>query len=1201
MTGNSYRRPTHGHRVRLVLLALLMLAWQALALIPGREGLGGLGASRALAAPACIENPFGSVYDLFGEGEIFVGYIDSGLAGQGRLTNSSLDLEPNPDETMLLEQDAFLEESQPWGQGILEQTTLAADLDGDGQAEMVQSFVTDNPTRPGYYVATFDAAYGVTYSQFSNARYSRLAGAAGNLVGGDDQREQVVLAAVHESTGTLKVILWDGTRSGEALVPLASFTSTAGSWARASSLDVAVGSFTGNRQDDIVVILQDEKRETIETILLTYDPSAGSTDDGDTQTFRLRIVSVHSFHAGSFRNVQVAPVRMDGDFRDEFVVAADTYDSDAPGVSSQIRLFLYTYDPIQETLARLPELDGTISARTTDFALAAGNVDGDLEPGMGVSPEEIVVGFNSVGNADYPGGFGVDIWRAEGMDSPDPLLKRYEQWTTSNEERSQAEALSLAVADLDNDGQQEIVAALDDGRGLEVLYLTWEDLMADAPELPPRQRVNLDPTALEGKTALAVGDRDNNAIKAVYSAECRELTEQRVTAVGFVPPYWSRIQGDVLKGVAIGRTLATETSETTALSYYRSDTVSGYLGFSMGISIEVANIQSSAKVTAAETKARSEGGGEMAGFGESLSVQRTGADDFVIFENTRYDCYAYTLSQGDAPIPETSLRNCSYISSARLATDLDAWDNTWGLQAGGVNQTLTWTPVARDWASLGLFRGGFTAQSSTFQDHSPDRAVDGVLFSSPANGSVATTTQEDNPWWQIDLGQVQPISKVRIWNRTDWLRCTDLSACPNQLDHIYVLISSVDFRTMAEEGDPAAMMARPDVHAFSLADLADRLPGVKAGDPLGRVATFLTLDESAPPQPVQGRFVRVQRVLPNAQLSLGEVQIFGTNQVNPDRYPVNVREKGSETDGVFEVQMYNPLGTTPETTWPWVEVRGNLLWNRTGYADGALQGEMISLGEAGVNWTYSSYSQGGSFTTRSLSLETSIGSEFDYSAGVIFEKQMGYGREFTTGTTEEYTIETSWTDALEFGGRMNGFPADYQGQSWVLKCAYEIRPYYYELVEISTFGQETRYPVLDYIVPDASATDPLGNSSAGLQRMDAEAMANCANGNRVGSTIQVNRDQATASPGRPVTIRPLSNDVGAQLRIVGVSQPRYGQTTFTARNITYTPDTGFTGQDTFTYTVTDGSNTRVGNVVVDVGGGPSTPQQTLFLPLVTTR
>ena len=29
------------------------------------------------------------------------------------------------------------------------------------------------------------------------------------------------------------------------------------------------------------------------------------------------------------------------------------------------------------------------------------------------------------------------------------------------------------------------------------------------------------------------------------------------------------------------------------------------------------------------------------------------------------------------------------------------------------------------------------------------------------------TTQETNPWWQVDLGKVHPLSQVRLWNRAD--------------------------------------------------------------------------------------------------------------------------------------------------------------------------------------------------------------------------------------------------------------------------------------------------------------------------------------------------------------------------------------------------------------------------------------------------
>lgn len=59
----------------------------------------------------------------------------------------------------------------------------------------------------------------------------------------------------------------------------------------------------------------------------------------------------------------------------------------------------------------------------------------------------------------------------------------------------------------------------------------------------------------------------------------------------------------------------------------------------------------------------------------------------------------------------------------------------------------------------------------------------------------------------------------------------------------------------------------------------------------------------------------------------------------------------------------------------------------------------------------------------------------------------------------------------------------------------------------------------------------------------------------------------------PVVINALANDSdvdGDVLTIVAVSDPTSGTVTFTATQITYTPNTGFAGGDAFTYTVSDG-------------------------------
>jgi large repetitive protein len=86
-------------------------------------------------------------------------------------------------------------------------------------------------------------------------------------------------------------------------------------------------------------------------------------------------------------------------------------------------------------------------------------------------------------------------------------------------------------------------------------------------------------------------------------------------------------------------------------------------------------------------------------------------------------------------------------------------------------------------------------------------------------------------------------------------------------------------------------------------------------------------------------------------------------------------------------------------------------------------------------------------------------------------------------------------------------------------------------------------------------------------------------------------DAATTGRGTPVTIRVLGNDSdadGAALAVVSVTQPRNGSVSCTATACTYTPDTGFTGTDAFTYSVSDGrggTNTATVRVVVTAPSG----------------
>ncbi len=94
-------------------------------------------------------------------------------------------------------------------------------------------------------------------------------------------------------------------------------------------------------------------------------------------------------------------------------------------------------------------------------------------------------------------------------------------------------------------------------------------------------------------------------------------------------------------------------------------------------------------------------------------------------------------------------------------------------------------------------------------------------------------------------------------------------------------------------------------------------------------------------------------------------------------------------------------------------------------------------------------------------------------------------------------------------------------------------------------------------------------------------------------------DTASTSENTAVDIDVLNNDSdpdGDPLHINSATDPSHGSTVNHGSHVTYTPDPGFTGTDTFDYTAGDGkggTDTATVTVTVEGGGGP--PQQTGIL------
>ena len=62
---------------------------------------------------------------------------------------------------------------------------------------------------------------------------------------------------------------------------------------------------------------------------------------------------------------------------------------------------------------------------------------------------------------------------------------------------------------------------------------------------------------------------------------------------------------------------------------------------------------------------------------------------------------------------------------------------------------------------------GTAKQASTSNDGEAGRAIDGNTNGDYGAGSTTHTDDQDQPWWEVDLGGTIPIEAVTIWNRTD--------------------------------------------------------------------------------------------------------------------------------------------------------------------------------------------------------------------------------------------------------------------------------------------------------------------------------------------------------------------------------------------------------------------------------------------------
>ena len=154
-----------------------------------------------------------------------------------------------------------------------------------------------------------------------------------------------------------------------------------------------------------------------------------------------------------------------------------------------------------------------------------------------------------------------------------------------------------------------------------------------------------------------------------------------------------------------------------------------------------------------------------------------------------------------------------------------------------------------------LALGRPTSQITTGFGGVSSRAVDGDTNGNYSAGSVTHTSGNDNqPWWQVDLGQQSDIQNIEIWNRTN-------GNLGNRLSDFTLFVSDED----PSERSLADLLSDSTVSSFPF-----------EGTP-GEATTILAN--------VTGRFIRIQLPGSANALSLAEVIVNGSASVNPPVTP----------------------------------------------------------------------------------------------------------------------------------------------------------------------------------------------------------------------------------------------------------------------------------------------------------------------------
>lgn len=567
------------------------------------------------------------------------------------------------------------------------------------------------------------------------------------------------------------------------------------------------------------------------------------------------------------------------------------------------------------------------------------------------------------------------------------------------------------------------------------------------------------------------GDFDGDSVFATLGSDCRAVSEPQLRDLVWMPPFFQAMQSGSLDSGFIAASFGINEKSGTGTENrsgsFTGNSVSGYVGVEAEYSAcdtpGCFTIGGSLKFTAGHDWQSEHGAihGSDVEYDYSEGQSASVGEGLVVAEADDANCYSYDTVQSGGPVPDSSLRMCQITYQERTALTAETWNN----QSSYAGVSPNWVPLQRDWASLAMFR----APASTIPfmaGKEADKATDG-LFSTSAT-SVTTT----NPYLDIDLGQVQGITSIRVFpaankdaNGNLILPLSFTRAMPD-LQGFRLYVSATPFTS-------PDVPAGPGVSVFAQGANDDQI--------YDRWNVF-TVDANL--NPLRARYVRLQYPGQSpARINIAQIQVFGDTHQDPPAFPDAVCQPIAGT-GYFYARVWNSVARGYQN----IEERGDLMWSGT---NGRQQPTGVTLsglaclnhtdvrettiwnnlriGNTGItnSWDSTSDTTNTVGSYGSFESATRVGSELEGKIGInAVHAIFGISYEYTFGVNSDSQTTSFWGNGLQIGGAVGGF--DQPFQNLVLTCGYFPHPYSYHLAERGNSSYQHDLYVVDYIVHQPS-------------------------------------------------------------------------------------------------------------------------------------